>query len=333
MTISRILLSSGEPAGVGPDLVIQVAQETWPVELSVIGDPDLLLSRARKLKLPLTLLPFHSKTMPEILPPGHLKLIPLSLREPCEAGKLNRGNASYVVDMLEQAAQAALNHSVAALVTAPVHKGILNEACIPFQGHTEFFAAKAGVKKALMLFVLEKLKVALVTTHLPLAKVPQAVIAEVLEETLRLLRQGLITQFKIKDPEILVCGLNPHAGEGGHLGREEIEIITPVLEKLRGQSMKLTGPLAADTIFTEKYLAQADAVLAMYHDQALPVVKTLGFGQAVNVTLGLPFIRTSVDHGTALDVAGTLKSDASSLRAALRLAIRNSKNLAGLKEG
>lgn len=321
MKVPRVLITSGEPAGVGPDLVAQVAQEAWPVELCVIGDPGLLEARAKQLKLPLTLLPFDAKTKPETLPAGHLKCIPLALRQPCEVGKLNPGNAPYVQSMLEQAAQMALDQQVDALVTAPVHKALLNEAGLAFQGHTEFFAAQAGVKKAVMLFVIDKLKVALVTTHLPLAQVPRAITAPVLKETLRVLRQGLVEQFKIKDPHILVCGLNPHAGEGGHLGREEIEVISPLLDKLRHEGMKLGGPLPADTIFTEKYLAEADAILAMYHDQALPVVKTLGFGQAVNLTLGLPFIRTSVDHGTALDVAGTLRADAGSLRAALRLAI------------
>lgn len=320
MTIKRVLISSGEPAGVGPDLVAQVAQEAWPVELSVIGDPALLQARAARLNLPLALLPFDANVAAEKLAPGHLKCIPISLRKPCEAGKLDPANAAYVQEMLKQAAELALQGSVDALVTAPVHKALMNEAGLPFQGHTEFFAEKARVKKAVMLFVVDRLKVALVTTHLPLAEVPRAVTAELLEETLRILREALIRQFKIKDPHILICGLNPHAGEGGHLGKEEIEIMSPVLDKLRHESMRLTGPLPADTIFTEKYLTQADAILAMYHDQALPVVKTLGFGQAVNLTLGLPFIRASVDHGTALDVAGTAKADPSSLKAALRLA-------------
>jgi len=330
--VPRILMTSGEPAGVGPDLVAQVAQQSWQAELSVIGDPELLVARATHLKLPLTLLPFDAKAKPEPLPPGYLKLLPIALRQPCEAGKLNPQNAVYVQNQLEQAAQAALTKTVDALVTAPVQKALLNEAGLPFQGHTEFFAATAGIKKAVMLFVVQspltqtwkkgELKVALVTTHLPLARVPQAITAETLEETLRSLWQALVTQFKLNNPTLFVCGLNPHAGEGGYLGREEIEVITPVLEKLRREQMNLIGPLPADTLFTEKYLKQADAVLAMYHDQALPVVKALGFGKAVNVTLGLPFIRTSVDHGTALDVAGTVKADASSLKAALDLAIQ-----------
>lgn len=332
MKVPRILITSGEPAGVGPDLVAQVAQQAWQAELSVIGDPELLVARARNLKLPLTLLPFDAKAKPELLPPGHLKLLPVTLNQPCEAGKLNKQNAIHVQTLLKQAAQIALSKTVDALVTAPVHKAILNEAGLPFQGHTEFFAAAAGVKKAVMLFVVQspltqgwknhELKVALLTTHLPLARVPQAVTAEELETTLRVVWQALTEQFKLAKPTLFICGLNPHAGEGGYLGREEIDVITPVLEKLRHENMQLSGPLPADTIFTEKYLKQADAVLALYHDQALPVVKTLGFGKAVNLTLGLPFIRTSVDHGTALDVAGTMQADPGSLRAALDLAIQ-----------
>lgn len=331
MNLPRVLITSGEPAGVGPDLIVQIAQEAWPAELSVIGDAKLLQARAKLLGLPLQLLPFDEKKPPEALPAGYLKLFPLHLSQPCEAGKLNKDNASYVKKILENAAQAALEKTVDALVTAPVHKGILNEAGFSFPGHTEFFAEQAHRKKAVMLFVVKspltatwkkgELKVALTTTHLPLAQVAQAITAEQLESTLRILRQALVQKFQLPDPHIFVCGLNPHAGEGGHLGREELEMISPVLEKLRREKMKLTGPLAADTLFTEKYLKEADAVLAMYHDQALPVVKTLGFGKAVNVTLGLPFIRTSVDHGTALDVAGTSKADAGSLKKAIQLAI------------
>jgi len=331
MKIARVLITSGEPAGVGPDLVAQVAQEVWPVELCVIGDRDLLLSRARHLQLPLKLLPFDEKAPPEILAAGYLRLIPLALNQPCEAGKLNRENAAYVQKMLERAAHAALNRTVAAVVTAPVHKEILNEAGIFFPGHTEFFAALAGIEQAVMLFVVKSpltrswkngdLKVALATTHLPLAQVPQAITAAKLEKTIYQLQQALLNSFGIPDPVIFVCGLNPHAGEGGHLGREELDLIIPVLKKLGTENIKLKGPLSADTLFTEKYLKEADAILAMYHDQALPVVKALGFGKAVNVTLGLPFIRTSVDHGTALDVAGTAQADASSLRAAIHLAI------------
>ncbi|HSW71404.1 MAG TPA: 4-hydroxythreonine-4-phosphate dehydrogenase PdxA [Gammaproteobacteria bacterium] len=331
MNLPRVLITSGEPAGVGPDLVAQIAQRAWPVELVVIGDKDLLLSRAKQLNLPLTLLPFDKNTAPKPLPPGHLKLIAVELQAVCEAGKLNQKNARYVEKILAIAADAALNKTVDALVTAPVHKGILNEAGLSFLGHTEFFAAAANIEQVLMLFVVKSsftsswkngdLKVALLTTHLPLAEVAQAITAKKLEQTIVLLRQALRTRFGLADPCIFIAGLNPHAGEGGYLGREEIDLINPVLNKLRAQNMKLKGPFSADTLFTEKYLKEADAILAMYHDQALPVVKTLGFGKAVNVTLGLPFIRTSVDHGTALDVAGTARADASSLNTAIELAL------------
>lgn len=331
MKVPRVLITSGEPAGLGPDLVAQIAQLPWQAELSVIGDADLLLSRAAQLKLPLKLVPFDEKAPRQILAPGSLKLVPIALQQPCSAGKLNKENALYVQQSLAKASQLAMTKAVDALVTAPVHKEILNEAGIPFQGHTEFFAAAAGIEKAVMLFVVKApltatwknscLKVALVTTHLPLSQVSQAITAETLEQTLRTLDQALRTQFGLAEPVIFVCGLNPHAGEGGYLGREELDLIKPVIEKLRREQKNLNGPYAADTIFTEKYLKKADAILAMYHDQALPVVKCLGFGKAVNVTLGLPFVRTSVDHGTALDVAGTDKADASSLKAALELAI------------
>ncbi len=332
MKIPRILITSGEPAGVGPDLVAQIAQESWAAELSIIGDADLLKTRAARLGLPLKLLPLDDSKPPEKLAPGSLKFLPVDLCQPCEAGKLNRANGPYVISLLEKAAQAALLKRVDALVTAPVHKGLLNDAGFSFQGHTEFFAAQARIGKAVMLFVVNspltaswknsELKVALATTHLPLSRVPQAITAELLEETLRTLQQALVKHFQVKAPHIFVSGLNPHAGEGGHLGTEELEVIGPVLEKLRREGLKLTGPLSADTLFTEQYLTQADAVLALYHDQALPVVKALGFGKAVNVTLGLPYIRTSVDHGTAVDAAGTRQADASSLKAAIQLAIR-----------
>ncbi len=332
MKVPRVLISSGEPAGIGPELIAQIAQLSWEAELSVLGDPNLLVARAKNLGLALNLLPFDPRTTPEPLPKGHLKCIPVSLGQACEAGQLNKNNASYVQTILEKAAEAALNKAVDAIVTAPVHKALLNEAGLPFQGHTEFFADAAGIETALMLFVVKspltasfknaELKVALVTTHLPVAQIPQALTAKKLEQTLRILQHSLQTQFGLSKPRILVCGLNPHAGESGQLGREEIEVIQPVLEKLRGEALQISGPLSADTIFTNKYLSEADAILAMYHDQALPVVKCLGFGKGVNVTMGLPFIRTSVDHGTALDVAGTKNADPGSLKAAIELALK-----------
>ncbi len=325
----RILLTSGEPAGIGPELVVQIAQKRFPVELIVIADPELLASRAKALRLPLQLLPFEKEASSIPTSAQQLKIIPLSLKSPSKAGVLAKENAPYVIQMLQRAAQEALEGSVDAIVTAPVQKSILNEAGFSFQGHTEFFADCAGVKETVMLFVMshekKPLRVALVTIHIPLARVPAELTAEKLENTLRILRQGLIAQFNIADPLIYVCGLNPHAGESGFLGREEIDIMASVFKRLTQEGFKLRGPLSADTIFTGNNLEKADAFLAMYHDQALPVVKTLSFGKAVNVTLGLPFIRTSVDHGPALDLAGTGRADPGSLQEAIEVAIQIAK--------
>ena len=320
--IKRILITPGEPAGVGPDLTVHIAQHAWPAELIVIADPDLLLSRAKQLNLPLTLEPFDAKTPAKSHTLGTLKIIPVSLTSACHAGQLNKENAAYVIRCLELAVDRCLDHTAHALVTGPVQKSILNEAGIAFTGHTEFLAACSGAKQPLMLFVTPEMKVALATTHLPLSEVPHAITSDHLKSILRLLHAELKNQFGLANPHILVCGLNPHAGEGGHLGREEIEIISPALDELRVDGMNITGPLPADTLFTEKKLASADAVLAMFHDQALPVVKYRGFGECVNVTLGLPLIRTSVDHGTALDVAGTQKAEPDSLISAIKLAIK-----------
>lgn len=325
MNPPRLLLTSGEPAGIGPEIIVQIAQEPSTAELVVIADPELLIARAQQLKQPLTLIPFDKKKPPTLTPPTHLKIIPLPLSAPCQAGHLNIENAAYVIHMLEYAAQAALDRTVDGLVTAPVHKSILNKAGFAFQGHTEFFAAYTNMTDIVMLFVLnttkQKLaKVALTTIHIPLAEVPRTLTAKKLESTIKVLHQGLVHQFKQPHPVIFVCGLNPHAGEAGYLGKEEIEIIIPTLETLRQEGFKLVGPLSADSMFTAEHFATADAILAMYHDQALPVVKALSFGKAVNVTLGLPFIRTSVDHGTALDLAGTGKADTGSLKAAIQLA-------------
>jgi len=297
-----IALTLGEPAGIGPDLIIQLAQQKLAAPLIIIADPDLLKERAQQLQLPF---------------PAHLKILPIKLTKKSIAGKLNSANAKYVIETLTIAAQGCLNGQFSALVTGPVHKGILNEAGIPFSGHTEFFAQLSGVDHVVMLLVANKLRVALATTHLPLRKVSDAITPELLTKTLTILNQGLQQYFKIKQPQILVCGLNPHAGENGHLGREEIDIIIPVLEKLQKTGMNVIGPLSADTVF----LSPADAILAMYHDQGLPVLKYAGFHQAVNITLGLPFIRTSVDHGTALELAGTGKADTRSLLAAIETAV------------
>ena len=246
--------------------------------------------------------------------------MPVSLRAACKPGTLDPGNAEYVLDTLREATSQILAGHAAAMVTGPVHKGVINDAGIAFSGHTEFLAELAGVDRVVMMLVAGGLRVALATTHLPLRAVPEAVTAAGLRETLRIIQHDLTSRFGIVRPRIAVLGLNPHAGEGGHLGSEEIDIIEPVVVELKTEGMRLDGPLPADTAFVPRYLERFDAVLAMYHDQGLPVLKHAGFGHAVNVTLGLPFIRTSVDHGTALDLAGTGKADSGSMNAAIELA-------------
>ncbi len=317
----RIIITPGEPAGVGPDVVLQIAQKNWNAELVVVCDPDLLQERTKLLKLPIQLTPLDFNPSPNPHQPGTLKIIPLKLKAPCKAGQLDPNNASYVIESLEIATDYCLQHKAHALVTGPVHKAVLNDAGIHFSGHTEFLAKRCNVKQSLMLFVVDTLKVALATTHIPLSEVPKKITTDHLLLQLRLLHRELQKRFSNPNPHILVCGLNPHAGESGYLGKEEIQIITPALNQLRNENINVTGPLPADTIFTEKHLKTADAIFAMYHDQALPVVKYLGFDHAVNVTLGLPIIRTSVDHGTALDLAGTGKANAGSLSASISLAI------------
>ena len=320
VSIKKIIISPGEPAGIGPDIIIQAAQNPWPAELIVIGDPNLFIERARLLKLPLQLIPFdteHSSSHQ----PQTLKIIPMPLTARCQPGILNKQNADYVISSLSKAADYCLQGNANALVTGPIQKSILNDAGISFTGHTEFLATLCQAPQAVMLFVTPKMKVALATTHLPLAKVSNAITPALLTSTLRVLHDGMLKLFQCADPKILVCGLNPHAGENGHLGSEEIAIIQPALEKLRAEKINVIGPLPADTIFTEKYLNMADVIFAMYHDQALPVVKFSEFYAAVNVTLGLPIIRTSVDHGTALDLAGSGLADSRSLSAAIKLAI------------
>lgn len=319
-TSPRIALTPGEPAGIGPDLCVQLAQEKQTCELVAIADPDLLEQRAQKLGLSLSLHQFDPNSPPQPRDPGHLTLLPIAMSKPSVCGHLNTANSPYVLQTIRQAALGCLDQTFSAMVTAPVHKGIINEAGIRFSGHTEFIAEITGGTPVMML-ATPGLRVALATTHLPLSQVSRAINTDSLSSVIRLLDRDLRQRFGITDPKILVCGLNPHAGEGGHLGREEIEIIEPTLERLRCEGIHLYGPLPADTLFTPKYLDHADAVLAMYHDQGLPVLKYKGFGQAVNVTLGLPIIRTSVDHGTALDLAGTGKADLGSLRFAVQTAL------------
>ena len=320
MLARALALTVGEPAGIGPDLCVQIAQRQWPVPLVAVADPTLLSARAEQLGLPLRLQPFGQKSDYDPAPSGSLYIEAIRLRGPSHTGQLDPTNASYVLQTLETAVRGCLDGRFAAMVTAPVHKGVINDAGIPFTGHTEFLAEHSG-GKPVMLLACQGLRVALVTTHLPLRAVADAITAQTLERVIRTLDHDLRTRFAIAAPRILVCGLNPHAGEDGHLGREEIEVIAPTLHRLRGEGISLRGPLPADTVFTAPFLQHADAVLAMYHDQGLPVLKHMGFGSAVNITLGLPIIRTSVDHGTALDLAGTGRADAGSLIAAIEQAI------------
>ena len=316
-----LILTPGEPAGIGPDLVIQLAQQDNVLDNVVIAaSPELLKSRAALLGLPLSLDMISHSGKPPAPRPGMLQVLPFDLPGPVKPGVLDTGHAQYVIDTLTHAAQGCLNGDYSAIVTAPVHKGIINEAGIPFTGHTELLAHLCGDVHPLMLLAANELRVALVTTHLPLQEVPAAITESRITKIVHILNEGLKTRFQIPEPRILVCGLNPHAGEDGHLGSEEIDTIIPTLEKLRQTGIQLTGPLPADTAFTPRLLAQADAVLAMYHDQGLPVLKHAGFGHAVNITLGLPIIRTSVDHGTALSLAGTGQAETGSLEAAIKTA-------------
>lgn len=316
----RLALTPGEPAGIGPDLIIALAQEGFQDEIVVIADAELLTARALQLNLPLTLRRYNSHAKPLPLAKGELCVADVKLASTCVAGELNPANSPYVLQTLAIAIDGCLDGQFDAYVTAPVHKGVINEAGISFSGHTEFLAERTGADKVVMMLATEGLRVALATTHLPLKDVANAITPQSLTRTLTILHRDLQTQFGINTPRILVCGLNPHAGEGGHMGREEIEVIEPTLQLLRQQGMNLIGPLPADTLFTPKVLDNADAVLAMYHDQGLPVLKFKGFGQAVNITLGLPIIRTSVDHGTALDLAGSGKANLGSLKTALNYA-------------
>jgi 4-hydroxythreonine-4-phosphate dehydrogenase len=319
--IPCLLITPGEPAGIGPDLLISLAQAAWPAELVAVCGPALLETRARQLGLPLQITEAGLDASPTVHRPGHLAVLPVALAQPAIAGRLDPRNAEYVLQTLRLAARACLAGRAQALVTGPVQKSVINDAGIAFSGHTEFLAELCAAPTPVMMLLAGRLRVALATTHLPLAAVPSALSAAHLEAVLRVLDGDLRRRFGLAAPHILVCGLNPHAGEGGHLGREELDIIQPVCAALRAQGLRLSGPLPADTLFLPQRLEGADAVLAMYHDQGLPVLKYAGFGEAVNLTLGLPILRTSVDHGTALDLAGSGQAQTGSLRAALQLAL------------
>lgn len=320
--VFRIALTPGEPAGIGPDLTIKLAQQDHPYELVAICDPELLAERAGILGLHLKINQFDETRPATASRAGSISVLPVPLGAPVTPGQLNTANARYVINTLKLATEQCLAKSLAAVVTGPVQKSVINDAGIPFSGHTEFFAECSGTKKVVMMLATEGLRVALATTHLPLRNVADAITRELLTEVITVLLTDMQTKFGIPTPRILVCGLNPHAGEGGHLGREEIDTIIPVIEEFNRRGANLVGPLPADTLFAPHHLATADAVLAMYHDQGLPVLKHKGFGSAVNITLGLPFIRTSVDHGTALDLAGKGTANAGSLFVAANHAFR-----------
>lgn len=323
-------ITPGEPAGIGPDLALLMARHAQPHTLIAIASLDLLEARAKVLDLQIQLLSVSPGAWPQQpAPAGSLYVWDTPLRAPAVPGQLDPRNGPYVLETLTRAGNGCLDGDFSGMITAPVHKGVINEAGIAFSGHTEFLAELTHTEQVVMMLATRGLRVALVTTHLPLKDVAAAITAERLSKVTRILHADLVGKFGIARPRILVCGLNPHAGEGGHLGREEIEIIEPALAELRKEGIELIGPLPADTLFTPKYLEHCDAVLAMYHDQGLPVLKYKGFGAAVNVTLGLPIVRTSVDHGTALDLAGTGKIDTGSLQVALETAYQMVKGQLG----
>lgn len=313
-----LALTAGEPAGIGPELCLQLALEQRQPRIVVVASKHLLQARAELLGLNVELEDWQPGTRAATAP-GRLSVMHIDGLASTAAGKLDPANSAYVVETLRTAARGCLDGLFDGMVTAPVHKGIINDADIAFSGHTEYLQELCGVERVVMMLATDELRVALVTTHLPLKDVSAAITAERLSQVTRILEADLRRFFSIKHPRILVAGLNPHAGEGGHLGREEIDVIEPTLDRLRQEGITLTGPLPADTLFTPHWLDNADAVLAMYHDQGLPVLKFQGFGRAVNITLGLPIVRTSVDHGTALDLAGTGKADAGSLHTAIRV--------------
>jgi 4-hydroxythreonine-4-phosphate dehydrogenase len=319
-TLPRIALTSGEPAGVGPELCLAIATRPFAAELVCLADRDLLEARARLVHSRVALADYDP-ARPRAHSPGTLQVLHVDCAVPSIAGKLDTRNAAYVVRLLERAVEGCIAGEFAALATAPVQKSVINDAGVPFTGHTEFLAQRTGAPLPVMLLIAGALRVALVTTHLPLRDVSAALTAERIAATLRILDRELKRAWRIARPRIAVCGLNPHAGEGGHLGDEEQRIISPAIETCRGEGIGADGPLPADTVFVPRTLERYDAVVAMYHDQGLPVLKHAGFGTAVNVTLGLPIVRTSVDHGTALDLAGTGRADCGSLAAAVTLAI------------
>jgi|TARA_B110000914_G_scaffold116275_2_gene101655 4-hydroxythreonine-4-phosphate dehydrogenase len=313
-----VAITPGEPAGIGPDICLSLVPEAYEATLIVIADPELMVERARLLKVNC---PLNVITQASGAQANKLNLMPVTTAVPSIPGQLNSDNAGYVLNTLEIAVNGCLEKRFDAMVTGPVQKSIINDAGYPFSGHTEWLAKKTQTDRVVMMLATSKLRVALATTHLPLRDVADAIEQSSLLETIEILNHDMINKFQLDQPRILVCGLNPHAGEQGHLGREEIDVIEPVIQMAKSRGINVIGPIPADTAFTPAMLSNTDVVLAMYHDQGLPVLKHQGFGDAVNVTLGLPIVRTSVDHGTALDLAATGKADASSLDTAIRIAI------------
>lgn len=334
--LPRIAVTAGEPAGIGPDLCVMLAHQPLDAELVVVANTEMLQSRAKSLNLTLNTVAYDANINQAHTGNGYLTVLDQAINAPVVAGQLNTSNSDYVLETLKKATLGCIKGEFNAMVTAPVHKGIINDAGITFSGHTEFLAELTNTTQVVMMLVAgnqsDSMRVALATTHLALKDVPRAITRKSLETTIRILHYDLVNKFGIQNPRILVAGLNPHAGEDGYLGREEIEVINPVLTNLREEGMNLIGALPADTLFAKHHLKNADAVLAMYHDQGLPVLKHASFGEGVNVTLGLPIIRTSVDHGTALNLAGTGNIEIGSLLAAIQLAIQlsNNKPLLGL---
>ncbi|HSY95266.1 MAG TPA: 4-hydroxythreonine-4-phosphate dehydrogenase PdxA [Steroidobacteraceae bacterium] len=321
MYLPRIVITSGEPAGIGPDACVVLAQQGWEADIVVAADVGLLAATADALRLPLDIERYDSSRPSAAHRAATLKVMHIPTARAVIAGRPDPHNAAYVIDMLNRACDGCMNGEFAAMVTAPVQKSTLMDAGYAFTGHTEYLAARTRAALPVMLLQSGGLRVALVTTHLALADVPRAVTRERLRATLRIVNMDMERHFSLGKARIAVLGLNPHAGEAGHLGREEIDVIEPVIRELRAEGLSIEGPVPADTAFTPRFLETADVIVAMYHDQGLPVIKHVGFGHAVNMTLGLPILRTSVDHGTALSLARTGKADAGSLRAALALAI------------
>jgi len=322
MPLVKLVITSGEPAGIGPDLIALLTPKQFNARLIIVGDKELLQQRASNLGIDLSLIPYNADVQP---PKNSLEIIHQPLKEDAQPGQLNVNNAQYVLDTIKTATLGCLNKEFDAMVTAPIQKDIINDANIPFTGHTEYLAELCDVKLPLMMLATDTLRVALVTIHMPLKDVSAAITAEKITQIVTILHHDLERKYGIKKPHIKICGLNPHAGENGYLGMEEIDVIIPTIKQLQKQ-YNVTGPYPADTVFTKQHLKDADVVLAMYHDQGLPVLKHSGFGNAINTTLGLPIIRTSVDHGTALDKAGRKNIDSGSLNAAINTAIAQCKH-------